>query len=300
MSLADALIEELSRKLEFADGVLPSINWCLFEVLDNVFEHAQSDTGYFMAQIHKNSKQLSVCIADTGIGVHRSFYLGGVYRPRTAFDALTLAVREGVSRTGDRRGNGLYGLKGVVEKNGGRLSIASGKAYLQVSPSGMDGRNVSTGINLSNDNHCAVIDFQLNVSNPVDIGNVLGSQVVDLRLEAIESNEGLHVIQIRDHSYGTGSREAARELGNHLRNYLSSGAPCLILDFNGVTMVSSSFADETIGKLAGELGAITFAERFRLINMTSTVKALLDRAIAIRLGAAFTRDDATPRSSRRG
>lgn len=111
MALADCLIEELSRKIVFGEGVLPAINWCLFEILDNVFEHAQSDTGYFMAQIHRNSQHLTICVADTGIGIHRSFYIGGTYRPRTAFDALTLAVREGVSSTGDRRGNGLSDLR---------------------------------------------------------------------------------------------------------------------------------------------------------------------------------------------
>lgn len=296
MALADCIVEELSRRIVFAPGTLPAVNWCLFEVLDNVFEHSNSTTGYFMAQIHHQSQQLTVCIADTGVGIHRSFYLGGVYRPQTAFDALTLSVREGVSSTGDRRGNGLFGLKGMVEMNGGQLFIASGRAFLRIRPSGMDGQNLGSGLRLDEDHDCAVVDFQVNVGSPVDIGSVLGGgRHIDTRLEAIESEDGGHVLLIREHSYGTGSRQAARELRNHIENYLHSGAALLTLDFENVLMVSSSFADETIGKLAADLGPVTFGQRFRLINMSADVRSLLDRAIAIRLSATYQPDDSIPR-----
>jgi hypothetical protein len=73
----------------------------------------------------------------------------------------------------------------------------------------------------------------------------------------------------------------------------------LVLDFKDVSMVSSSFADETIGKRAARFGAIEFAQRFRLVNMTDRVQALLDRAIAIRLSETFRRDDFTPTSRSR-
>ncbi|MFG2368803.1 STAS-like domain-containing protein [Streptomyces mirabilis] len=63
-------------------------------------------------------------------------------------------------------------------------------------------------------------------------------------------------------------------------SYINDGAPYLILDFEGVPMVSSSFADETIGKLAERFGPVGFAQRFRLINMNPSVQMLLDRAIA--------------------
>lgn len=136
VALANCVIEELGQRVEFAPGVLHALNWCLYEVLDNVFQHARSEHGYFMAQILRNSQSLAVCVADSGIGVHRSFHLGGFYRPPTAFDALTLAVRENVTSTGEARGrgNGLYGLRGVVEHNEGRLELTSGRGILTVGP----------------------------------------------------------------------------------------------------------------------------------------------------------------------
>jgi anti-anti-sigma regulatory factor len=289
--LANCIIEELSRRIEFGDGALNAITWGLFEVLDNVFQHSETDTGYFMAQIHKTSHRLNFCIADSGIGVHRSFYKGGKYRPPTAFDALTLAVREGVSGTGDKRGNGLYGLKGLIEASDGQLNMWSGRGILRVAPSGIEGRNAVSNLIIGPDNYCTIIEFTLDVSKPIDLGKILGVRQIDLRLEAIEDDSGVHVIKLSEHAQGTGTRAAAENLRNYLMNYLNAGAPYLILDFTGVSMVSSSFADETIGKLAERFGMLGFAERFRLVNMSEQVRMLLDRAISLRISASYYRDD---------
>lgn len=295
VGLADCVIEELAERIEFGDGSLEALNWCLYEVLDNVFQHARCEVGFFMAQILKHNNRLLLCVADSGIGVHRSFYLGGVYRPPSAFDALTLAVREGVSSTGDKRGNGLYGLKGVVEAIGGRLELGSGRGWLRVTASGVEGYNVSgAGLVIDKEHHCTVVDFELDVSQPVSLSDVLGADQINLRLEAIETDSGYHVVRLIDHAQGTGTRAAAERLRNFLINYLSEGAPYLVLDFTGVVMVSSSFADETIGKLAERFGPLGFSQRFRLVNMNASVHALLDRAIALRVANNYYRDDRTP------
>ena len=221
--LANCIIEELSQRIEFGDGALNAINWGLFEVLDNVFQHSESDTGFFMAQIHKVNRHLTFCIADSGIGVHRSFYKGGKYRPPTAFDALTLSIREGVSRTGDKRGNGLFGLKGLIEASDGQLNMWSGRGTLRVSPSGIEGRNTGQGFIIGPDNYCTIIEFTLDVSQPIDLGKILGAPQVDLRLEAIENDDGIHVINLAEHAQGTGTRAAAENLRNFLMNYLNAG-----------------------------------------------------------------------------
>lgn len=285
VGLANALLEDLAQTAEFATGVLDAFNWCLFEVLDNVFQHAGSEFGYVMAQLTGNRSHLSVCVADAGIGIHRSFTIGGHHRPASAFDAITLAVQEGVTSTADAgvRGNGLFGLRGVVEQNAGQLRISSGRGSLSVTPSGMTGQNRNSGLVLDAQHHCTVVDFQLDLGKVVDINLVLGSQVWQARLEKIEHEEGYHVIPIRDHARGTGTRAAAEMLRTWLVNYLNEGAPYLVLDFAGVDMVSSSFADETIGKLAERYGPIGFGQRFKLLNMSPTVQGLLDRAIMKRL-----------------
>ena len=47
-------------------------------------------------------------------------------------------------------------------------------------------------------------------------------------------------------------------------------------------MITSSFADEFIGKLVKELGFVQFSSRFRIINTNEYVSALLDKAISMR------------------
>jgi hypothetical protein len=94
------------------------------------------------------------------------------------------------------------------------------------------------------------------------------------------------VVKIREHAGGTGSRAAAKELRIFLENVSISGAELVELDFSGQAVVSSSFADEVIGKLVASLGFTTFNQKYRLSNMNQTVAGLLDRAIAKRLGSA--------------
>ena len=50
-----------------------------------------------------------------------------------------------------------------------------------------------------------------------------------------------------------------------------------------VALVSSSFADELIGKLFAEFGPIEFMGRFKLVGVSATVQQLIDRAISQRL-----------------
>jgi anti-anti-sigma regulatory factor len=129
------------------------------------------------------------------------------------------------------------------------------------------------------------------VSRTIDLSEILGVPVADMRLEAIEDNRGTYVIPLIEHAQGTGTRAAAERLRNYLVNFLNEGAPNLVLDFSGVSMVSSSFADETIGKLAEKFGPIGFSQRFLLVNMDPQIQMLLDRAIALRISPTYYRDD---------
>ena len=63
-----------------------------------------------------------------------------------------------------------------------------------------------------------------------------------------------------------------------------------MLDFDGVGMTSASFADELVGKLAGELGPVKFMESIRLENMDSLTRNLVNRAITHRLAPSSESD----------
>lgn len=280
-SLTKAFIGCIRRKVECQAGVLEALEWCLFEVLDNVMQHSKAEAGFAMIQIHRQSGRLAVCVADTGIGVHRSLGSSSVHKPTSAFDALTLAIKEGVTRNErTNQGNGLFGLTQIVSKNQGSLRLISGRGVLHLTPTSVSGDNKQPVIGI--DNHGTIVDLQVDVNKPVSLGQALNYTPTDNFLESLESDHGEHVISIRDQAGGAGSRQAARELKILIMNVLNN-VPSVVLDFDGQAVVSSSFADEVIGKMFAQMGYTAFNQRLALKNMNATVAGLVDRAIAKRL-----------------
>lgn len=281
-ALTTAFMDCMRRKIECQEGVLEALEWCLYEVLDNVMQHSHTGVGYTMLQLHVRSKRLVVCVSDTGIGVQRSLASSPLYRARTAFDALTMAVKEGVTRDkATNQGNGLFGLLQIVEQNGGKLNMSSGRGQMILENNRVRGDNEREFA--GPDNHGTTLDFQLKVDKPVSLGAALNYEPTNMFLESLESPDGEHVISIRDQAGGAGSRLAARELKRLVMNVLNDGVPHVVLDFEGQAVVSSSFADEVIGKMFAEMGFNTFNQRIKLRNMVPTVTTLVDRAIALRL-----------------
>jgi hypothetical protein len=50
----------------------------------------------------------------------------------------------------------------------------------------------------------------------------------------------------------------------------------IVIDFNRVSVVSSSFADELIGKLVVELGFTGFTQRIQLTGMNDLIAPVVD------------------------
>jgi hypothetical protein len=287
--LTDAIVRHLETAIPMERGVQESLNLCLYEIVDNVFEHSEQSSGYFMATMMTSTKRLAVAIGDAGIGALNSFKNSG-HHPHDDFDALTLAVQAGVTSTGDApRGNGLYTLQRTVEVNNGRLELRSGTGQLLITERGPTGGDFASQPMISRDLRGFFVDWQLDLSTPVRMEDVyadLPAVPVNHLLEAIENDYDEYVVAIRHHDAGLGTRKAATELRNSLQNKLSLGAPKLVLDFEGVAVVSASFADEVIGKLAEQYGVIGFMRTFELRNMTPTVEQLLNRAISRRVATS--------------
>ncbi len=89
------------------------------------------------------------------------------------------------------------------------------------------------------------------------------------------------VFQVKEQaSWAFASREGGRQVRATIQNLLrqTSRAP-VILDFDGVGVFSSSFADEVFGRLFVEMGPRGFMTRIRMRNTDPTVDGLIDRAI---------------------
>lgn len=71
-----------------------------------------------------------------------------------------------------------------------------------------------------------------------------------------------------------GGKRVRAMIGNLLRENRS-----VTLDFKGVAVFSSGFADEVFGRLFVEMGPTAFMTRVKMLNAGPTVEGLIDRAI---------------------
>jgi hypothetical protein len=119
--------------------------YCLREIVRNVFEHAQTDRCTVMAQKYR-SDQVELAIADRGCGVQAS--LGAAYLDRSPSEALSDAIKPGVTRVAgeqsagrwDNTGFGLY-VCSELGKETGSFTIASSRHFLSLKGAG---RSVGT------------------------------------------------------------------------------------------------------------------------------------------------------------
>lgn len=121
--LTNMYMEALTDQVQCEEGVIDSITWCLYEVMDNVFSHSRAGAGYVMMQLHKAERRCVIAVADTGIGIQRSLVETRAAPLEVLLDpsaSIQFALEQGAtSKGGAHQGNGLYGLRRAVEINGG-------------------------------------------------------------------------------------------------------------------------------------------------------------------------------------
>jgi len=95
------------------------------------------------------------------------------------------------------------------------------------------------------------------------------------------------LLELSKETTGFGNRPSGKQLRMKCANLLDADkTKPILIDWSGIPVISSSFADEFMGKLFLELGPITFSARVRNQNMETLIKGLLDKAISQRLTQA--------------
>jgi hypothetical protein len=263
-------------------GVLEGLEWSLNEVMDNVLQHSGADEGFVMGQIHAQSKHVALCVFDYGQGILNSL-VGTKYTPRTAGDAITLALQEGVTRnTATNQGNGLWGLNNIVSANSGRMAISSGQGHYLATGSIV---NVANKLQFPSHEHsCTTVDFQIDFDKAISLPEALGGhEPVNIKLDSLDDGAGNLRMQISDWSFGTGTRKSGLAIRNEVLNLMSQSPLRMIIDFTGVGVIASSFADEFLGRLVTDMGVAGFMSRIELRGMNGTVQAIANRSIAQRI-----------------
>lgn len=287
-------MDALTDKVACEAGVIDALNWCIYEVLDNVFQHSKASAGYVMMQLHGQSRKCVIAVSDMGIGVQQSLVRARAEshvdpaQLREAHLAIAHAAQAGVTSKGRlNQGNGLFGLRRAIEINGGSLTIRSGRGMWSSMAGVVTASSDLTRPVLDANRHqSTTIDWQLDCATPVSINEALGrTERGSEMLEEIEVGPGHYRIDAAEIEDSIGSRVKGSEVRVRLQNYLSAGAKQVVIDLTQVGVVSSSFADEVLGKLALEMGELEYRRRIFIDGASVTNRGLIEKAIELRLAS---------------
>ena len=88
------------------------------------------------------------------------------------------------------------------------------------------------------------------------------------------------IVKLKDFGTSLGSRVLGKEVSNVIDFEKDQE---IVLDFQDVKMVTSSFADEVIGKNCAKLGLHNFFDKVQIVNTSEQIKLILKKAIMDRL-----------------
>lgn len=286
-AIVNRSIDMMMKLMPYLDrNSLRAVEWSINEICDNVLNHSESRVGgIFQLNFRPSAREVEFIVADAGVGIPDSLR-SSRYQDWTDATALEQSIRQGVTRDPEHgQGNGLYGTYQIAALSGGTFHINSGYAHLVVTREG----NVQVRIDQDKFIGTLVV-CAFNCSRPQLLERALAFKGGDYRMVDIidlKYDDDKDSIQffIRQESESLGSRRAGLHVRRKIQNLLSmTGANRLTCDFTGVTVMSSSFADEAFGKLASELGVKVFQSRINMTHLSLINKLIVERAIRQRLG----------------
>lgn len=266
---------------------LTAVEWSINEITDNVLTHADCELGGILqVSTFERSRKVAVGVTDSGRGILESLREG---HPELRFDADAIykALEAGVTRRNDiGQGNGMAGALRIATRSGGYIEITSGRAQVQCR---LEDSNKYTRGPQQYFRGTSVY-FEIDLDSGLELAEALAFRGAPHPIDVVEAlyesdDESAISLRLRDEQVGFGSRLAGRHTRTKCLNLLKAEPEKpLVLDWEGVPLISSSFADELVGKLFAELGPLVFSARVRNVSMRSVVHSLIDRAIMQRAG----------------
>ena len=277
-TILSRIVDLILEQLDTDRNTLKAVDWALWEIIDNVSNHASSPVGGFVqATAFKHQNQVEFVVADGGVGIPVSLQI------KDHAQALLEAINEGVTRDKfNNAGNGLYGSYRVATLSGGKFEINSLFGTLYGSSGEIRNRKERVLYNGTS----VLCRIALKDKGLLEKALRFDDKPYDPAYDYIESRfetgSGEYVFNMKDQaSYSFGSRQGGIQIRNRIQGLLKICSP-LVLDFRGVGVISSSFADEVFGRLFVEMGPRSFMKNLEIRNADSTVEVLIDRAIVQR------------------
>jgi len=278
-SAVNDAIEVALRNLTMAKSVSGAFEWTLNEIGGNVLHHAQSELGFIQVNSFPRNSKLSIVVADSGIGVPKSLRerFSDIANDRVAVET---AVQKGVtSKPNFGQGNGLAGSVAIAVQSNAFFSLTSGGGRLVVENGVLTVRDFMPPL------YGTVVEIQLPTDREIDLPAALwGHNPSTYIEERFEVDASTLELKLRSCAQTFGNRITGQKIRNLIQNLMNeSPSSDLVIDFEGVNIVASSFADEVFGKLFVELGPLGFTSRIRFHNMNGTCRQLIDTAITERV-----------------
>ncbi len=227
--LASAFEKNATEMVPWAAGAWEFFVLVLYELIDNVVEHASSDYGFIEEQVHSSGTVL-LAVADPGIGIRTSFLRSREYAPRSDQDAIMLSIKQGVTSLDARgRGNGLWFATRNAAAGNGAFTLISGEGRMFWPPNAIDPqispvsrfKDRKTGITHPSAMTIGVVDF--NAMRSIDSIEVLGYKPSVAAWEAYADDQKIS-ISIAEQSRGFATRRAAEQLRNTIERCITRAA----------------------------------------------------------------------------
>ena len=286
--LVNSQIRQILSAASYAPGVLQSFEWALNEVAGNVLIHSGQSTGWIQVQVHPSTGHMAIVVADGGIGIPEPI--------RKAFpganltldeDAIAHALKYGITSNPEfGQGKGLTGTLEIVKKNtGGRMSIHSRRGQVEW---------IGDRLAIKGDFPPfpgTLVDIQLSIHEPIDIETALWGEApaypFNESLFGKDVPVGVMRLKLAEQASGFGNRVTGQKIRSTIENLLTmSPGDVLEVDFSGVELMASSFADEVFGKLALSLGFVGFSSRLRFIALNKFCQGIIDDVVQSRMAQA--------------
>ncbi len=289
----DIILENVLASIQLDRDNLTALEWALAELTENALTHSQTKCSSLLhAEVNANKKLVSLWLVDSGIGIPVSLRKANSgYTSDT--DALADSIKEGVtSNPPYNQGNGLYGSYRMAIVSRGFFRIESNKAQLEYKLGNLNvkksdvpfpGTLIECTVRLED----AVLGEALNFKGKK---HKVSYDYVNKATQFCSTTQ-MPIIRIKEECASTRSRSEGESLKNKIINFSHyHEGKKVVLDFTDVSLISSSFADEAIGKIYAEFGFIDASQRLEFRNINDTIKQLIDRAILLRLQKKTTVD----------
>jgi hypothetical protein len=282
-TIRKSIMQVVLAQGRLAEWLPEAIEWSLWEVMENVLNHSQAGLGWVQLSTFSKTRHANIVVVDCGVGIAGS--LNERFPSITDQAALKKAVEQGGTRDPLRNaGYGLTGCARIALSNRGEFVVLSGGYRLTVEPGTSPQGDLYRYSREEGFHQGTIVELELRTHRPVDPDRAFPRRPPTL-VESLPGAENEYIFKVQEETANVGTRESGRHARNRLLN-LRQGDPegRYVIDFEGISMLSSSFADELVAKVAQEVGKADFFRSFGLRNMNEAVDTIVQTTLWSRLG----------------